>query len=307
MGIYTVGDIERLLFEEYPAVYAVEDDRFGLFVGDRDAEVSGVAFALDSTVPMIEAAVAAGCNMLVTHHPPFWMAPRSFFAERSAGSADGAAVFAAASKGVALLAMHTNVDCSPQAAELFMHALDCELLGVLKPHLSLSAGQQVGLGQKDGSRQQDDPAQQIGLGQLARPIQEPSNPAGINLAPSLSELAESCALIFGQPARIWGDPMRQIDLLAICSGGASEVIPEVIAAHPDCFITGELRHHECLYLADEGITLIELSHDRSELPYRRLMADSLEKHIKTDNLKTDNLPLVILEPTANWWARASYW
>jgi len=269
MTAFTVGAIEALLFEEYPAAYAVADDRFGLLVGDRRSEVSGIAFALDATVPMIEAAAAAGCNLLVTHHPPFWVAPRSFLAAASAGSVDGAAVFAAASQGVALLAMHTNVDCSGQAAELLLGAFGYRQEGVLKPHLRLADGRQ------------------IGLGQLARPSSAP--------APTLRQLAERCQQAFGAPAKVWGDPQRRIELLSVCSGAGGELIPEVIAAHADCYITGELRHHECLYLADEGIALIELGHDRSELPYRQLLAESLRARGVADRL-----PFVILEPTADW-------
>ncbi|MDR2956689.1 MAG: Nif3-like dinuclear metal center hexameric protein, partial [Coriobacteriales bacterium] len=78
MSTLTVGDIENILFQAFPASWATPDDRFGLFVGDRNRTITKIAIALDSTVPMIETAAAKGCNILVTHHPPFWFAPMRF-------------------------------------------------------------------------------------------------------------------------------------------------------------------------------------------------------------------------------------
>ena len=72
------------------------------------------------------------------------------------------------------------------------------------------------------------------------------------------------------------------------------MVPEVLAAKVDCFITGELRHHEALYLSDEGIALIELSHDVSELPYRAHLENALI------HAGFDSSLLVVLEPTATW-------
>ncbi|MCL2883155.1 MAG: Nif3-like dinuclear metal center hexameric protein [Coriobacteriia bacterium] len=304
MSQLTVGGIEELLFADYPAAYAVADDRFGLFVGERAAAVSGVAFALDATVPMVRAAAGAGCNLLVTHHPPFWAPPRCFLSADSAATADGAVIFWAARLGVAVLSMHTNVDCAPAAAQLLMAALGYTQESVIKPHLTILNGEQ------------------IGLGQLAR--------ATAPAACTLRQLGERCRAFFGGHPRVWGDPERPVARLAVCSGAGSELVGAVVAARPDCYVTGELRHHEEVYLADEGIALIELGHDCSELPYRQLMADSLLARVAGEGLLGEpgkpglsgeleepgggspgepglpgepggGLKTVILEPTAQCW------
>jgi putative NIF3 family GTP cyclohydrolase 1 type 2 len=109
------------------------------------------------------------------------------------------------------------------------------------------------------------------------------------------ELVQRYADAFGGVAKAWGDPMCSITTVAACSGGASEVVAEVVAAAPDVFVTGELRHHEALWLADEGIALIELGHDLSELPYRFELRDAL---LRAGFAASD---LVVLEPSATWW------
>jgi dinuclear metal center YbgI/SA1388 family protein len=265
MARYSVGDIEQLLFEAYPASDALPDDRFGLLVGDRKTIVTRIALALDQTVPMIEAAAAQGCNLLVAHHPGFFFpAPDSFLEARSAATSIGTAVYKAAQKGVALLNMHTNLDCAPSAASMLLTPVGLEYTGPLRAH---------GTG---------------ALGQLAKP-------ADGRAYIELGKLAQAYKREFGAVAKVWGDPAKPVFTVAACSGGAGEVVHEVVAAGVDCFVTGELRHHEALYLADEGIALIELGHDTSELPYRYELQTALTA------AGFDPCDIVILEPTATWW------
>jgi dinuclear metal center YbgI/SA1388 family protein len=261
---FSVGDVEQILYQAYPKTDALADDRFGLQVGDRAAIVTRIAIALDQTVPMVEAAAQAGCNLLVTHHPAFWMAPTSFIEAPSCASADGATVYKAAQKGVSLLAMHTNVDCAPSAASMLLEPVGLQYDAPLRAH---------GTGS---------------LGQLAEP-------AGDRTYIELKELASSYKQKFGRVAKVWGDPTKPIFKAAACSGGASEVVEEVVQAQVDCFITGELRHHEALYLQDENIALIELGHDVSELEYRFHLQNAL---VQAGFPYGDT---VILEPTAVWW------
>jgi putative NIF3 family GTP cyclohydrolase 1 type 2 len=126
------------------------------------------------------------------------------------------------------------------------------------------------------------------LGQLARPAQ------GREII-SFGDLVQACEQAFGGVAKAWGDSHRPIFTAAACSGAGSEVVPDVINAAPDAFITGDLRHHETLWLADEGIALIELGHDLSELPYRFILRDALTA---IDYPCGD---IVVLEPSATWW------
>jgi putative NIF3 family GTP cyclohydrolase 1 type 2 len=264
MARFSIGDIEKCLFDAYPATNALPDDRFGLLLGDRAAIVSKIAIALDQTVPMVEAAAAAGCNLLVAHHPGFFFKPESFLEAPSAATADGAVVYKAAQKNVALLVMHTNLDCAPSAAEMLLAPVGLAFEAPLKSH---GAGS---------------------LGQIARPAD------GRGYI-GLGELANSYQQAFGRVAKVWGDSARPLFSVAVCSGGAGEVIPDVVKAGVDCFVTGELRHHEALYLADEGIALIELGHDISELPYRF----ELRRTLVAAGFPSSDI--VVFEPSATWW------
>jgi putative NIF3 family GTP cyclohydrolase 1 type 2 len=301
MARFSIGDIESLLFEAYPATDALPDDRFGLLVGNRATIVTRIAVALDQTVPMVDKAAAMGCNLLVAHHPGFFFKPECFLEAPSAASADGAVVYRAAQKGVALLVMHTNLDCALSAAGVLLEPANLVPTAPLKPHGTGSLGwiarpgsendesgenaKRDALVQADGPAP-DDPAP-------AQPAQ-PAAPAQREFI-MLGELARAYQRGFGRVAKVWGDPAKPLFSIAVCTGGASEVVPDVIRAGVDCFVTGELRHHEALYLADENIALIELGHDVSELPYRFELKKAL---VMAGFVPGD---IIILEPSATWW------
>ena len=64
-----VKDIINTIEQFAPPVYQESYDNCGLQVGDPGMEVSGILIALDVTEPIIEEAIARGCNMVVVHHP----------------------------------------------------------------------------------------------------------------------------------------------------------------------------------------------------------------------------------------------
>lgn len=252
------------MYAAFPSTDALEEDRFGLLVGDRRELVTRIAVSLDQSVPMVLAAAAQGCNLLVSHHPAFWFAPDSFLEAGSAGVSNGACVYKAAQKGVALLSLHTCLDCAPVAADMLLKPVGLTFLAPLRAH---------GTG---------------GLGQIACPSRDKEYVL-------LGELARDYKQSFGRVAKVWGDADKPVFKVAVCSGGAGEVVEEAIAAGVDCFVTGELRHHEALYLLDCGVALIELGHDVSELPYRYYLREALVLG------GFDAADIVILEPSAVWW------
>ena len=81
-------------------------DNPGLQVGDPAAPISRIMVSLDANFPVIEAALTASCDLLLTHHPLIFSAPKSI----SAATPQGAAIHAAIRGGLAVVSMHTNYD-----------------------------------------------------------------------------------------------------------------------------------------------------------------------------------------------------
>lgn len=104
------GELADLCDALWPPAWAEPWDNVGLLLGSRGAEVSRCMWALDADVPSIEAAAAAGCQLLCSHHPlPFRPLTRVRTDDPS-----GAAVLLAARSGLCLYAAHTNLDVHPR-------------------------------------------------------------------------------------------------------------------------------------------------------------------------------------------------
>lgn len=65
----TVRQIVALVEQHAPPYLALEWDRVGLQIGHPDQEVSILVVALEPSEPVLHGAVAAGAQMVLTHHP----------------------------------------------------------------------------------------------------------------------------------------------------------------------------------------------------------------------------------------------
>ena len=105
-------------------------DSVGLQVGDREAHVRAVLVALDPTMATVDHAARSDCQALLVHHPLV----REPLASVTADGHPGSLVLHAASKGVAVIAAHTNVDKAHGGlADIVCGALNLEGVRPLAP------------------------------------------------------------------------------------------------------------------------------------------------------------------------------
>lgn len=102
----TVGDVRDVLETAYPPHLAESWDAVGLVCGDPVEPVRKIALALDCTQAVAEAAVEAGADMLITHHPLLMRGVTSVAADTPKGKV----VHTLIRNKVALFAAHTNAD-----------------------------------------------------------------------------------------------------------------------------------------------------------------------------------------------------
>ena len=268
----TVGLLEAALLADFPAFDAEPWDRTGLQVGDPSCEVTKVAVALDATVPAIRQAAQAGANVLVTHHPPYLSAPDAFQPADSVAIANGAGVWEAATRGVALMCFHTALDASPRAAQVLPGMLGLQYEGsVLVPAVSCkgAALPTKGYGQVCSVRMDDVPF-------------------------TLGQLAARCTAVFGRPPRVWGDFSRELAVVATATGSAGDVVRRALEEGIDCVICGEVKYHDALDAAQAGLALIDLGHDTSELPLVRVLVDAVVR------AGVSGESVIVVNQSANW-------
>ncbi len=104
----TIGDVVRELDTIFPLATQDDWDNSGLIVGDNTWPLKGILLSLDITLATVEEAIAAGCNMVVAHHPILFRGTK-----RMTNSTDEQRLIALAIKhDIALFAAHTCADKS---------------------------------------------------------------------------------------------------------------------------------------------------------------------------------------------------
>ncbi|HKM22163.1 MAG TPA: Nif3-like dinuclear metal center hexameric protein, partial [Lachnospiraceae bacterium] len=99
-------EVMERLEELSPKMYAEDWDNVGLLVGRREKEVRKIYIALDATDEVIEEAVLAQADMLLTHHPLIFSPIKNLSSEDFVGRR----VLRLARHDIAYYAMHTNFD-----------------------------------------------------------------------------------------------------------------------------------------------------------------------------------------------------
>lgn len=226
-----VGDIVNAIEAIAPPSLQEGWDNTGLLVGSRDNECRGVMVCVDVTPAIIDEALSAGCDMVVSHHPLIFKGLKrlngSNRVERS--------VIKAIENGVAVYCCHTSIDNAP--VEGVSHVM-ARKLGVTDCDV-LSPG---------GSDRN------IGLGVVGR-FAEPLSPIG---------LVELVKRSFGSPVtRCSSLPSGMIGRVAMCGGSGSGFIADAIAAGASAYITSDTRYHDFVDYGDK-IFIVDIGHFESE-------------------------------------------
>lgn len=209
-----------------PLSLMAEWDHSGVQVASARADIRHLAVCLDPAPEQLYAAVEAGADMVLTHHP---LAMRPEWTNTLNGYTDALSVLYR--HDVPLYASHTTLDANPYGPSAWLPD-------------ELGLDDRVIL-EKTGAFTAPDGTQQEGGFGCAGTLKEPL---------SLSELCRRmrawlpldrmCAV-----ARLIGDPSRIITRVAVCTGSGSSLLEEAVAAGADLFITGDMKYHDALALA----------------------------------------------------------
>lgn len=128
-----VKEVAQILDRFYPPELAAVWDNVGLQVGDPNQEVNRIMIALDPSELVVNEAIKAKVNLLVTHHPLVMSGVNRFTTETSIGRV----IANLNANRIALFAAHTNADVAKDGVNDVL-ARKFELLD-LEPLLPLAA------------------------------------------------------------------------------------------------------------------------------------------------------------------------
>jgi len=99
-------EITAFLEDLAPLAYQEDYDNSGLIVGQPDMDITSALISLDCIEPVVDEAIAKGCNLIISHHPIVFKGLKKFnqktYVER--------VVMKAIKNDIALYAIHTNFD-----------------------------------------------------------------------------------------------------------------------------------------------------------------------------------------------------
>ena len=247
----TVSMITEKLEQLAPKAAACDWDNPGLLVGRSDREVSRIYVALDATCTVVDAAIDAGCDLIVTHHPIIFRGVKSI----NDKSALGLKLLDLIRNDVSVFSMHTNFDSCPGGmADIVCAALGLRKTGLMEPTGFLPKDTQNGAAE--------------GLQLRVVETEGDVNPDayGIGFTAELPELLSAAELAarvkacFGLPFVQYYDAGMPIRRIACCPGSGRGELKEVLSLGADAFLSGDMGHHEGLDLCEEGISLLDAGH-----------------------------------------------
>ncbi|WP_349827711.1 Nif3-like dinuclear metal center hexameric protein [Brevibacterium litoralis] len=259
----TVSDLVSACDALWPPEYAESWDTVGLAVGDPDATVRKVLFALDPTDAVVEKAVSGGYDLLLTHHPLMLRGVTSV----SAATLKGGAVHRLIRAGVAQFNAHTNADSAlGGVTDVLADLIDLRDRQPLAPTAGAPEG--VGIGR---------------VGSLSEPR-------------TVAEVARTLAAAVPATVtgvRIAGAPEAPVTRVAVL-GGAGDSMFEAVRAHDvDLYITSDLRHHpatearDTAHRTDDRPHLVDVVHWAAESPWCEVAADQLSVELDRRGFAVD--------------------
>ena len=236
-------EIVQVIEAAYPRKAALDFDNVGLLAGRAEKEVKRVYIALDATDAVIDRAVEAGADMLITHHPLIFsplkkVTDEDFISRR---------VVKLIQNDISYYAMHTNYDVLGMA-ELAEKLLDIRNTEVL-----------------DITMEKDGKTEGIGrIGELERPM----------------TLEECCVYVKHRlnlgSLKVFGDMQAEVSRLAIFPGSGKTAVAAAIAKGADVLVTGDIGHHDGLDAVEQGLCVIDAGHYGTEYIFIEDMRKFLE-------------------------------
>ena len=263
----SLAQVVAALERRYPPTTAEDWDAVGLVCGDPAAPVRRILWAVDPVEEVVDEAIAADVDLVITHHPLFLSGVHSV----AATTAKGRIVHRLIGSGIALYCAHTNADVAdPGVSDALADALG---VTATRPVVA-SDSSTVGLGR---------------IGELTESM-------------TLADFAEVVATALPPTrhgVRVAGDVARVVRRVAVCGGSGDSLLASATAEGADVLVTADLKHHRALeHLEDGGCAIIDVAHWASEWPWLDQAARLLAEDLSAEGSTVESI--VSARPTDPW-------
>lgn len=237
-----VRELTDWLEGEYPGNMAEDWDNVGLLVGDDGQEVHHVFLALDLTEAVLEEAVKAQADMIITHHPMIFRGMKKI----NNHDFTGRKVLSLIRHNISYFAMHTNYDVMGMAE-------------LSADYLKLKERQVLSVTAETEQRPQ-------GFGRVGK-LPEP-----MSLKECALYVKEALSL---NDVRLYGEPEQMVETAAVCTGSGKSMIPDALKKGAQVYITGDIDHHTGIDATAQGLAVIDAGHYGTEYIFMEAVSSKL--------------------------------
>ena len=205
-------------------------DNSGLIL-KNSAEVKKILFALDFSEKAVSAAITAGADLIVTHHPAIYRPIKGV----SDQTPFGRALLSAVKNGISVYSAHLNLDAAQQGIDAALASIFGKKSQILMPF----EGEGAGYGRAT----------------------EISPTSLINLVKKYKKATGSNRVVY------YGNENAVVSRVASFSGGGSgyEELSLALAAGADVMVSADFAHHVIAEAVASGISVIAVTHYSSEI------------------------------------------
>ena len=233
----TVADVLKFIETLAPASMKMEWDNVGLLCGSKAAEVTKVLVALDPFEGVCHEASDIGAQLIVTHHPLIFRAPRTVTDDTSVGRS----IMFLCRNGISAINAHTNLDQVKGGVN-----------DVLAATLGLQNVQIINEANGFGLLRCGEVAEQPMEAFLAA-VKEKLGCEGLRYASS-------------------GKPVQKV---AVGGGACAGELMDAYRTGCDTFVTADVKYNQFWDAHDLGMNLIDAGHFQTENPVVSVLAEKI--------------------------------
>ena len=236
----TVADILKYVETLAPRNMKMDWDNVGLLCGSKSTPVTKILVALDPFEGVCQEAQEWGAQLIVTHHPLIFQAPKAITDETSIGRS----IMGLCRAGISAINAHTNLDQAPGGVnDVLAQTLGLQNCAVLSPVGSDAEGNPWGLLRCGIVTQQ---SLEAFLGHVKAALR-----------------CEGLRYVDG------GKPVRKV---AVGGGSCAGAMLEALDAGCDTFVTADVKYNQFWDAKDLGLNLIDAGHFHTENPVIPVLA-----------------------------------
>ena len=238
----TVKEILNWVQTLAPAYMKESWDNVGLLCGDPGKPVTRVLVALDPFEHVCREAEQVGAELILTHHPLIFQAPKAITTETGVGRS----ILRLCAGGISAINAHTNLDQAPGGVnDVLAKTLGLENVSVIRPC---------------GTDEEGNPWGLLRMGTCEATLEEFLDRVKTSLYASGLRYVRGC------------DSVKKV---AVGGGSCGGGLMEAYDAGCDTFVTADVKYNQFWDAKELGMNLIDAGHFATENPVVPVLARKL--------------------------------